>query len=334
MKLGHFFGLNGRTWPILLAVAALAGAHPERTAAQSVAPYPSKPIKLVVPFPPGGGTDASARLIASKMQEKLGQTILIDNRAGANGNIGMEAVYRADPDGYTLLFGSPGPLSISKLLYTKLSFDPDAFVPVSVIAAGPGVLVVHPKVQAHSMRELIEYAKANPDRINYASQGMGSVAHLTAETFKAMTGTRMVHIAYKGSAPALQDVLAGQVEMMFAELSTALPGIRNGSLRALSVGSEKRTELLPGVPAFSETVPGFVAVNWQALVAPPKTPVAIAEKLSATIAEVLKQPDVVTRLNQLSLEGIGSTPAETAVFLKRESERWGKVVRQTNTTVE
>ncbi len=333
MKVRHFLGLLAGVWSILLLVA-LGGAFPREAAAQSAATYPAKPIRLVVPFPAGGGTDVVARLIAAKMQDKLGQSVIVENRAGANGNIGMEAVFRADPDGYTLLFATPGQFAISKHLYTKLSFDPDAFVPVSVITSAPGVLVVNPKVKASSVQELIQLAKANPGRLNYASQGMGSVAHLSAETFKSMTGTHIVHVAYKGSAPALQDLLGGQVEMMFAELSTALSSIRAGTLRALAVGSEKRTSLLPDVPTMSETVPGFVAANWQAIVAPPKTPAAIAEKLSATIAEVLKQPDVASSLNQLSFEGIGSTPAQTAVFLKKESERWGSVIRTIGITLE
>ena len=316
---------------MLAAALVFSASLPLQVQAQA---YPSKPIRIVVPFPPGGGTDVSARIVAASLQKKLDQSVLVENRAGANGNIGAEAVFRAAPDGYTLLFAAPGPLSISKVLYANLNFNPDTFVPISMIAAGPAVLVVIPKVPAETVQQLIAHARANPDVLNYASQGIGSVAHLTAETFKSMTGTKIVHVAYKGSAPAISDLLVGQVDMMFAELSTALAGIRSGKLRPLAVGSEKRTSLLPGVPALSEALPGFVAVNWQALVAPPGTPPAIAENLAAVIADLLKQPEVAGRLNDLSLETIGGTPAEMAAFLKVDRERWSKVIRSSGTTLD
>jgi tripartite-type tricarboxylate transporter receptor subunit TctC len=293
--------------------------------------YPGRPIKIIVPNPPGGGNDLAARIVAERLREKWGQPVVVDNRAGASGRIGAEAAAAAAPDGYTLLVTAPAALVINKSLYTKLSYDPDAFVPVSVIVAGPGVLVVHPSVAAASVQHLIEHAKANPDKLTYASQGNGTIAHLAGAMFQSMTGARIVHVPYKGSAPAVADLLGGQVSMMFSELSPALPHIRAGKLRALAAGGEKRNPLLPEVPALTEVLPGFVFSYWIGMVAPAGTPSAIASRLSAEIAEGLKQPDVAKRLFDTNLEAVASTPAEMAAFMKRESERWGNVIRLTGT---
>ena len=292
--------------------------------------YPVKPIKLIVPNPPGGGNDFTARVVADKLREKWGQPAVIENRAGASGSIGAEAVAKAPPDGYTLLVTSPASLVINKSLYAKLSYDPDAFVPVSVILAGPGVLLVHPSVPATNVRQLIAFAKANPGKLTYASQGNGTIAHLAGAMFESMSGIKGVHVPYKGSAPAMSDLLGGQVNMLFGELSPALAYIRSGKLHVLAVGSEKRNPLLPGVPSMSEVLPGFAFSYWIGMVAPAGTPAAIANKLSAAIAE-LKQPDAAKKLLEMSLEPVGSTPAEMAAFMKRESERWGDVIRVTGT---
>lgn len=305
------------------ALAFAVGAHAQD--------YPVRPIKIVVPNPPGGGNDFAARIVAERFREKWGQPVLVENRAGASGRIGAEAVAAAAPDGYTLLVTAPASLVINKSLYAKLAYDPDAFVPVSVIVAGPGALVMHPSVAAASVQQLIAYAKANPDKLTYASQGNGTIAHLAGALFQSMTGARIVHVPYKGSAPAVADLLGGQVSMMFSELSPALPHIRAGKLRALAAGGEKRNPLLPEVPALTEVLPGFVFSYWIGMVAPAGTPFAIANRLSAEIAEGLRQPDVAKRLLDTNLEAVASTPAEMASFMKRESERWGNVIRLTGT---
>jgi tripartite-type tricarboxylate transporter receptor subunit TctC len=293
--------------------------------------YPGRPIRIVVPNPPGGGNDLAARIVAERFREKWGQPVVVDNRAGASGRIGAEVVAAAAPDGYTLLVTAPASLVINKSLYAKLAYDPDAFVPVSVIVSGPGVLVVHPSVAAASVQQLIAYARANPDKLTYASQGNGTIAHLAGALFQSMTGARIVHVPYKGSGPAVADLLGGQVSMMFSELSPALAHIRAGKLRALAAGGERRNPLLPEVPALTEVLPGFVFSYWIGMVAPAGTPGAIANRLSAEIAEGLKQPDVAKRLADTNLEAVAGTPAEMAAFMKRESERWGDVIRLTGT---
>lgn len=310
---------------ILLAAALAAVLTPALTVhAQD---YPGKPIRIIVPFPPGATTDILARILGEKLWAKWGQPVLVESRAGAGGNIGAEAVFKAEPDGYTLLTTPPSPLVINKGLYARLGYDSDAFVPVTVIGAVPTVLIVHPKLSANSVQQLIAFAKANPDRLNYASQGSGSTAHLTAEMFKSTAGVKIVHVPYKGAAPALTDLLAGQVDMMFANLASALAHIRAGQVRALGVASERRNVFLPNVPTMSEAMPGFVSVTWFRVVAPPGTPPEIANKLSAGIAEALKLPDVAKRIADLTVEPIGNTPAEMAAFMKEEVERWGNVIR-------
>jgi tripartite-type tricarboxylate transporter receptor subunit TctC len=306
----------------LLVVVALALSVPAHAD-----DYPSRLITIIVPYPPGGGVDIVARDIGERLREKWGQPVIVENRAGAGGNIGAEAVFRAKPDGYTLLTTAPTPLVINKQLDAKLNYDPDAFVPVTVIGAVPNVLVVNPKVHAKSVQELIALAKASPGKLNYASQGPGTTAHLTAELLKSMAGINIVHVPYKGNAPAVTDLLSGQVEMMFMPLAAALEFIHAGKLRALAVASEKRDALLPNVPTMSETLPGFISIVWFGVVAPPNTPPELASKLSAAIAEALKQPGTAKRMAALNIDPIGSTPAEMTAFMRQEVERWGKVIR-------
>jgi tripartite-type tricarboxylate transporter receptor subunit TctC len=306
----------------LLLAALLASAF-----AVQAQDYPAKPIRIVVPYPAGGSADLLPRIFAEKLNAKWGQPVLVENRPGAGGNIGAEFVYRAEPDGYTLFASAPGPLVVNQNLYRQLAFDPMQFVPVSIMAAIPNVLLVNPGVPAKSVEELIAYAKANPDKLNYGSQGSGSTAHLTAELFKtAGGGLKITHVPYKGSAPAMTALLAGEIELMFDNLGVTLPHIKSGKLRVLAVASEKRVASLPEVPAMSEILPGFVSVAWFGIVAPPKTPAAIAEKFSAAVAEAIRQPDVVKRLATLSAEPMGDTPAEMAAFMKQEEQRWKGVI--------
>jgi tripartite-type tricarboxylate transporter receptor subunit TctC len=307
----------------LLAVASLALALSFAQAQD----YPSRPIRIVVPYPAGGSADLLPRIFAEKLGAKWGQPLLVENRPGAGGNIGAEFVYRAEPDGYTLFASAPGPLVVNQNLYRKLALDPAQFVPVSIMAAIPNVLLVNPKVPAKSVAELIAYAKANPDRLNYGSQGSGSTAHLTAELFKlAAGGLKITHIPYKGSAPAMTALLGGEIDLMFDNLGVTLPHVKSGRLRILAVGSEKRIASLPDVPSMSEILPGFVSVAWFGIVAPPKTPTAVAHKLSAAVAEALRERDVLDRLAALSAEPVGGTPEETAAFMKQEEARWKRVI--------
>jgi tripartite-type tricarboxylate transporter receptor subunit TctC len=287
--------------------------------------WPLKTVRIVVPFPPGGSADLLPRIVGEKLAERWGQPVIVDNRPGAAGNIGAEVVFRSEPDGYTLMSAPPPPLVINRLLYPKLAYDSTQFVPMSVMAAIPNVLLVHPKVPANSVADLISYVKQNPGKLNYASQGNGTTSHLTAELFKSMAGgLQIAHIPYKGTAPALADLLAGQVDMMCDNLGVSLPHVRAGKLKALAVTS--KTAFM-GIPAMAETLPGFEAQAWFGVVGPPKTSPAIADKVGTSIREVLKMPEVQKRLAELSAEPMGLGPAESAAFMKQETERWGAVIR-------
>jgi tripartite-type tricarboxylate transporter receptor subunit TctC len=306
----------------LLIFAALVGGG--TPCAQD---YPSKPIRIVIPNPPGGALDTMGRVLGEKLREKWGQPVLPDNRPGAGGNIGAEVVAKAAPDGHTLLITAPGPLVVNKHLFQQLSFDPDTFAPVSVLMSAPNVLVVRSVVAAGNVRELIAFARANPGKMNYASQGNGTTAHLAAELFKSRAGVNLVHVPYKDSPGAVLALVSGHVDIFFADLGNALRLIQAGKVRALAVASEKRNSFLPELPAISEVLPGLVSTFWAGVVAPPGTPSVLATQISAAIAEALKRPDVLKQLHVLNFEPVGSTPAEMAAFLKQESERWGGVVR-------
>ncbi len=297
--------------------------------------WPAKPVRIIVPFPAGGSADLMPRIVAEKLAQMWGQPVIVDNRPGAAGNIGADAAYRAEPDGYTLLSSPPPPLVINRLLYPKLSYDAAQFVPITVIGAIPNVLLVNSRVEANSVEELIALAKANPGKLNYASQGGGTTSHLTAELFKSMAGgLQMAHIPYKGTAPALTDLVGGQVDMMCDNLGVSLPHVRSGKLKALAVASRKRFAGLPNVPALAETLPGFESVAWFGIVAPPRTPAAIAEKVAAGVQEALRLPDVQKRLADLSAEPLGYGPGETAAFMRQEVERWGAVIRAAGVKLE
>jgi tripartite-type tricarboxylate transporter receptor subunit TctC len=315
---------------VVLALAVLACSL-----VSNAQEWPSKPVRIIVPFPPGGSADLLPRVVGEKLAKQWGQPVIVDNRPGSAGNIGAAAVFQAEPDGYTLLSAPPPPLVINRLLYPKLAYDSTQFVPMSVIAAIPNVLLVHPSVKAGSVAELIALAKSNPGKLNYASQGSGATSHLTAELFKSMAGAvQITHVPYKGTAPALADLLAGQVDMMFDNLGVSLPHVKSGKLRALGVASTRRFRSLPDVPTLAETLPGFESVAWFGIVGPPRTPRAIAEKVAAGVAETLRNPDVLRRLSDLSADPLGMTPAETAAFMKTETERWGAVIRSAGVKLE
>ena len=309
-----------------LAVGAAAlSTFPRIASAQA---YPTRPMTMIVPYAAGGPTDTIARIMAERMRASLGQIVLVENVTGAAGSIGVGRAARAAPDCYTLLSAPPPPLVINRLLYQKLPYDSAQFVPITVIGAIPNVLLVHPKTNVSTVEQLIALAKANPGKLNYASQGSGTTSHLTAELFKSMAGgLNITHVPYKGTAPALADLLGGQVEMMCDNLGVSLPHVRSGKLKALGVASAKRVKALPDVPALAETLPGFEAVAWFGIVAPPKTPRAIAEKVAAGVQDALKMPEVLKRLSELSAEPMGLTPEETAAYMKQETERWAAVIK-------
>jgi len=289
----------------------------------------TRPIRVIVPYPPGGTADALPRLISEKVGAVLGQSVIVENRPGASANIGAELVARSEPDGHTLLVAAPHVLTTNHILY-KLSFDPTAFAPISIIATYPNVLLVNPKVPAKTLQELLAYAKANPGKLNCASQGNGTSSHLTAEMFMSMGGVRMVHVPYKGTGPALTDLLAGQVDMMFDNLIATMQHIKSGRLRILGVGGAQRVRALPEVPAIAEVLPGFLSETWMGLVAPSKTPPAITARIAAAVAEAVKVPEVAKRLADLNAEPVGNTPAQMAEIVRQDTERWAGVIRAAN----
>lgn len=306
---------------LLLALALPLALHAQD--------YPSRPVRIVVPFQPGGGSDTLGRLLAEKLTARWGQPVVVENRAGAGGNLGAGLVAQSSPDGHTLLLSSPGPVVINQSLYKSLPFDPDGFVPVSVIATNYGVLAVHPRTGFSDVAALVAAARAARDKLNFASAGSGTTPHLAGELFKSMAGVRLTHVPYKGAGPGFAALLAGEVDLMFVDVFIALPHVRAGRLRALALGGGARNPLLPGVPVLGEVLPGFEYSVWQGLVAPAGTPAAVASRIAGAVADIVRQPDVARRLADVGLEAVGSTPAEMGAVMRQDRERWGKVVRET-----
>ena len=293
--------------------------------------YPSKPIRVVVPFPPGGGTDIVARTVTPKMAEILGQSFIVENRAGAGGNIGTEAVAKSPADGYTLLVASAS-TAINTTLYPNLPWDPTRdFAPVVLMVVNNHLLAAHPSVPAKNVQELLALARAKPGSITYASYGPGSSAHLTGELFKLMAHVDLLHVPYKGAAPAVNDLLGGQVNIMFADVAALLPHIKSGKLKALGIASAKRFEGLPDVPTIAESgVGGFEAGGFLGLVAPAGTPQAVINTLNAAAQKSLALPDVHERLMALASPPVGGTPEQFGQYLKREIDKWARVIRAAN----
>jgi len=308
---------------LCLSLLCIGAVNAQPTAAN----YPSQPVRIIVPYPPGGGADFLARLLAERALAKWGQSMIVDNRPGAGGNVGTEAVFRAPPDGYTMLFTAQPPLVANKSLYSKLTFDPEQMTPVSVMATAYSVLLVNPKLPVNNLQDFVAYGKANPGKLNYASQGIGNAAHLTAELFSSTAGIKMVHIPYKGTGPALADLLSGQVDVLFGELATAGVHVRAGNLKILGVGGATRHPDYPQIPAIAELMPQFQATVWQGMVGPPGMSPVIARKWADLIKEVVKQPDVVKRLGDLSMIPAGGTPDEMARFMREDAQRWNAVVK-------
>jgi tripartite-type tricarboxylate transporter receptor subunit TctC len=307
---------------ISFILAALLAAGP--AIAQDT--YPNRPVRVIVPLAPGGSADVIPRLVADKLTARLGHPFVIENWPGATGGVGAEAVAKAEPDGYTVLATTPPALVINQSLHGNLKYDPRAFVPVSIVSALSNALAVRPNAPFSTLDGLIAYAKANPDKLNYASPGVGSSQHLAMEWLKTLAGIKLTHVPYNGTGPALNDIVAGHVDLMFAGTVSVLPLLTGKKLSAIAVDSEKRIVELPGVPAVAELFPGYVVTSWNAWVAPPKTDAAIVAKLSAAIAEVVRLPDVDKRLRDLTAVPIGSTPAEAQARIEQERERWHRII--------
>ena len=308
-----------------LATGAVAVPAVSRIAIAQV--YPSRPVRLVVGVPPGGGNDITARLIGQWLSERLGQQFVIENRAGAGSNIATEAVVRAPADGYTLLMVTPAN-AVNATLYDKLSFNfIRDIMPVATISGVPNIMAVHPSLPARTIPEFIAYARANPGKVNMASGGIGTTDHVSGELFKVMAGVDMIHVPYRGAAPALTDLMGAQVQVMFTTMPASIQYVRAGKLRALAVTTTTRSEALPDVPTVSEFVPGYEASVWYGVGAPKKTPVEIIEKLNREINAALADPKLKARLADLGAEPMSMTPAEFAKFVADETEKWGKVVK-------
>lgn len=295
--------------------------------------YPNRPIKIIVCVPAGGGVDTVTRIVADKLGQRLGRPVVVENRTGQSGNIGAEYVYGSDPDGYTLLASQPAPLTVNVLLYKKINFDPTKFVPVAIMTEIPNTLTVRPDFPAKDMKEFIAYARAHPGKLNYASQGTGTTSHLTAELFSSRTGIKMLHVPYRGTAPAINDLIAGHVDMMFAELASAIELHKGGRARILAVATKERLGLLPDIPTFVESgVPDFLSDTWNAISAPPKTPPEILAKLNTEIVEVLKMPEVQQRLRTLNTSPQTTTLDQAAAVVKADTQRWSEVIKAANIT--
>ena len=311
----------------LIAAACLVLASAP-TRAEDAANYPNHTVKIIVCVPAGGGVDTVTRIIADKMSKKWGQPVVIENRAGASGNIGAAAVYTADPDGYTLLASQPAPITINPLLYKKMTFDPTKFEPVAIMSKIPNTLLVRKDFPAKTAKEFLAYAKAHPGKLNYASQGIGTTSHLTAALMEKRTGIKAVHVPYKGTSPALNDLVAGHVDFIFMEMARSIALHRGGKARILAVSTDKRLSILPDIPTMEELgVPNFVSITWNAISAPPKTPAAIVAKINAAVNDALKQPDVQAHFKKVNLIPGGGTPAEAAAWVKEETKNWGQVIK-------
>ena len=290
--------------------------------------WPSKQVRFVVPFPPGGTTDILARVVGQNLGEAFGHSFVIDNRGGAGGNIGAAEVAKAAPDGYTILMGTPGTQAINQFIYAKMPYNTEKdFAPVSFVARVPNVVVVHPGLGLKSIQDLIAYAKANPGKINSASPGPGSTGHLSLELFKTLAGVQIQHVPYKGSGPALNDLIGGQVQMTIDNLPSALPHIQAGRLTALGVTTEQKVGVLPEVPTVASVVRGYEASSWFVVMAPAGTPEPIVRRLSAEIDRILRKPAVLERMKSLGAEPVGGTPEQLATHIASESKKWRDVAR-------
>jgi tripartite-type tricarboxylate transporter receptor subunit TctC len=313
---------------LLALMLILALAAPARAEEPS---YPSRAVKIIVSAPPGGGVDIVARVVADRLAKMWGQPFVVENRPGAGGNLGTEAVAVAEPDGYTLLAAQPAPLTTNVVLYKKLNFDPAALEPLAIMTSIPNVLVVRADFPANSAAELVAYAKANPGKVNFGSQGVGTTPHLTGELFARATGTKLTHVPYRGTAQAVNDLVAGHLDLLFFQLDSVREQYQAKKVKMLAVTTAQRVASVPEVPTMEEAgVKGFRSDTWNALAAPPKTPGPIVAKLNAAINAVLREPDTAEHLRAMSMTPIGGTPDAIKAFIRDETERWGEMIRAAN----
>ena len=303
--------------------------------AQAQTAWPTKPIKILVGFAPGGSTDVTARIIAQALSERLGQPVLIENRAGAGGNIAAEATAKADPDGYTLLMATSSTFAANPALYKSLPFDVQAdFAPITVTAFIPNLMVVNPAVPANNLKDFIAHARANPGQLNYGSAGNGTSQHISGALFGSLAGVQMAHIAYRGGAPAVNDLLGGQIQVLFAPLVEVVQQVRAEKLRALGITTAKRSPLLPEVPTVAETLPGYEVTLWNALLAPAKTPPEIIDRVNRATIDALRSDEVKAKLAEQGSEPVGNTPAEFRAFIGSELVKWKRLVEISGATVQ
>jgi tripartite-type tricarboxylate transporter receptor subunit TctC len=317
-----------RRWGACIAVSMAVLLVP--AAGASAQDFPTHSVKIVVPFPAGGTADAMPRSFTDWLSRKWGHAVVIENRSGAGGNVGAEAVANSDPDGYTLLAAPAPPLVINQNLYPKLGFDPTQFVPIMVMGRVPNSLLVTPKLPFKTVQDVIDYARANPGKLTCATQGNGTTSHLTAEMFQMMAQVKFQLVPYRGSAPALNDLVAGNVDISFDNLGVTVNLVQSDKLKLLGVASKGRVAILPDVPTIAETLSGFESVAWFAVVAPPKTPPAVADKINADMNEALQAPEIVQRFRLLTAEPVGGTRESTAAYFREEIERWRSVIKAAN----
>jgi tripartite-type tricarboxylate transporter receptor subunit TctC len=305
------------------------------TAGRAQEPYPTRVVKIVLPVAPGSTTDILARLIADQLSQKWGKPVIVENMPGAAMNIGSEYVARADADGYTLLLCPPSPLAIQQLLYHDLKYDPTKFVPIALLAKIANVLAVRPDFPAKSVEELIAYGKANPGKLTFASQGVGSTAHLSGSELEVLGGIKMVHVPYHGAQPALTDVMSGNVDMFFDTLTTSVPLYRAGKLKLLGVASAERSKDVPEIPTVAEQgIPGFRSITWFAIAGPPGLPALLAEKFNRDVAGILQKPEIIAKIQALRLEPMGGTTVDAVKFIGDETRLWGRVIKEANITLQ
>ena len=318
----------------LFSVACLVAAFPCAAQETGAADYPTRTVRVIVSSPPGGGPDLVARLLADRLAPRWGQAVVVENRPGAAGNLGAAEVAAAKPDGYTLLAAQPAPLTTNVVLYRKLNFDPAALEPVIVMTRLPNALVVRRDFPATDVAALIDYAKANPGRINYGSQGIGTTPHLTAELFARRTGTALTHVPYRGTNQAVNDLVAGHLDLLFMQIDAVREHALAGKIRMLAVTTPARVPSLETVPTMAEAgVPDFRSDTWNAVAAPPATPAPIIAKINAAMDELLHAPDIRLRLARLGMEPVGGSPADMAAFVREETRRWGEVIKAANISV-
>jgi tripartite-type tricarboxylate transporter receptor subunit TctC len=297
--------------------------------------YPARPVRIIVSAPPGGGLDIAARVVADRLAKLWGQPFVVENRPGAGGSLGAEAVAQAEPDGYTLLAAQPAPLTTNVVLYKKLGYDPTALEPLAIMTSIPNTLTVRPDFPANSVAELITYAKANPGKVNFGSQGIGTTPHLTGELLARVTGTKLVHVPYRGTAQAVNDLVAGHLDLLFMQLDAVREQYQAKKIKMLAVTTAARVPSVPEVPTMGEAgVPNFRSDSWNALAAPPKTPTAIIARLNQGISAVLRQPETAEHLRNMNMTPVGGTPEEAKAFIRDETARWGEVIRAAGITID